>query len=182
MIATSEVPPPISTTILPITSVTGNPAPSAAAIGSSIRYVSRAPDSLDASYTAFFSTSVAPEGMPITTLGRGRGTNVCWCALLRKYPIKSLVTSYSDITPSRNGRMAICDAGVLPTISFACKPIFSGWRVFLSITTQEGSLITIPLPRTLTKVLAVPRSIPISKEKSPNNQLSGRNAKLILQN
>ncbi len=37
MTATSVVPPPISTTMLPNDSVTGRPAPIAAAIGSSIR-------------------------------------------------------------------------------------------------------------------------------------------------
>ena len=41
--ATSVVPPPISTTIEPVGSVTGRPAPIAAAIGSSIRKTRRAP-------------------------------------------------------------------------------------------------------------------------------------------
>ncbi len=35
------------------------------------------------------------------------------------------------------------------------------------IATTEGSLIIIPLPRTYTKVLAVPKSIPMSEEKTP---------------
>jgi hypothetical protein len=42
-IAISVVPPPISTTIEPLASSTDNPAPMAAAIGSSIRRTSRAP-------------------------------------------------------------------------------------------------------------------------------------------
>jgi hypothetical protein len=37
MTATSVVPPPMSTTMLPVGSVTGSPAPIAAAMGSSIR-------------------------------------------------------------------------------------------------------------------------------------------------
>ena len=41
--ATSVVPPPMSTTIEPVGSVTGRPAPIAAAIGSSIRNTRRAP-------------------------------------------------------------------------------------------------------------------------------------------
>ena len=41
--AISVVPPPISTTILPVASSTGRPAPIAAAIGSSIKYASLAP-------------------------------------------------------------------------------------------------------------------------------------------
>ena len=44
--ATSVVPPPISTTIEPVGSVTGSPAPIAAAIGSSIRNTRRAPCAL----------------------------------------------------------------------------------------------------------------------------------------
>ena len=47
------------------------------------------------------------------------------------------------------------------------------------IATNEGSLMTIPFPRTLTRVFAVPRSIPISREKSPNSQLKGLKAKLF---
>ena len=71
--ATSLVPPPISTTMLPVGSSTGSPAPIDAAIGSSIRYVSLpfAPAPTDASKTALFSTSVTPEGTQIITLGLG---------------------------------------------------------------------------------------------------------------
>ena len=43
MIATSVVPPPMSTIMLAVGSVTGRPAPIAAAIGSSTRYTRRAP-------------------------------------------------------------------------------------------------------------------------------------------
>src|SRR6202042_2788978 len=54
--ATSEVPPPMSSTMAPRASCTGMPAPIAAAIGSSIRNTSRAPapsaDSLIARRTA----------------------------------------------------------------------------------------------------------------------------------
>jgi len=64
-------------------------------------------------------------------------------------------------------------AGVRPTIAFAAAPIFSGSRVRLSIVTQEGSLMTMPLPLTLTNVLAVPRSIPKSCESNPNSHFMG---------
>ena len=40
--------------------------------------------------------------------------------------------------------------------------------------------MTMPLPRTITSVLAVPRSIPISSEKRPSSQLSGLIAKKFL--
>ena len=43
MTATSVVPPPMSTTMLPVGSFTGSPAPMAAAIGSSMMYTRRAP-------------------------------------------------------------------------------------------------------------------------------------------
>ena len=70
MTATSVVPPPMSTTMLPTGSETGSPAPIAAAIGCSIRYASRAPAWSVASMTARFSTSVTPLGMPTITRGR----------------------------------------------------------------------------------------------------------------
>ena len=62
IIATSVVPPPISTIILPVGSLTGSPAPIAAAIGSSIKITSLAPASFVASSIALFSTSVTPDG------------------------------------------------------------------------------------------------------------------------
>jgi len=41
--ATSVVPPPMSTTMFPVGSLTGRPAPIAAAMGSSMMYTRRAP-------------------------------------------------------------------------------------------------------------------------------------------
>ncbi len=70
MTATSVVPPPMSTIRLPVGSLTGRPAPMAAAIGSSIRRAQRAPALRVASRTARFSTSVTPDGMPTSTRGR----------------------------------------------------------------------------------------------------------------
>src|SRR3989304_4479688 len=68
--------------------------------------------------------------------------------------------------------MATTLAGGRPFISFASAPIASGTRVRLSMATHEGSLITIPFPLTLTRVLAVPRSMPMSREKKPSSQLN----------
>ena len=65
--ATSVVPPPMSTTMLPCASATGRPAPIAAAIGSSISDTCRAPAASVASSTAFRSTSVIPLGTQRTT-------------------------------------------------------------------------------------------------------------------
>ena len=70
-IAISVVPPPISTTIEPTASSTGKPAPSAAAIGSSIRNTSRAPALNADSLIARFSTSVAVQGTQTNTRGLG---------------------------------------------------------------------------------------------------------------
>jgi hypothetical protein len=55
-------------------------------------------------------------------------------------------------------------------------PIASGRRDRFSIVTQEGSLMTIPFPRTWTRVFAVPRSMPMSSENRPSNHLKGFNA------
>src|SRR5699024_699011 len=69
IIATSLVPPPISTIILPVGSQTGKSAPMAAAKGSAIGNASFAPASLVASSTALSSTLVIPDGTHTTILG-----------------------------------------------------------------------------------------------------------------
>jgi hypothetical protein len=58
--------------MLPTGSEMSSPAPIAAATGSSISRTSRAPAASDASTTAFFSTSVMPDGAHITTRGRAQ--------------------------------------------------------------------------------------------------------------
>ncbi len=82
--ATSVVPPPMSTTIEPRASVTGMPAPIAAAIGSSIRYTSRAPASSADSLIARRSTWVLPAGTHTSTRGLGRRKRDL-CTLRMKY-------------------------------------------------------------------------------------------------
>ena len=72
MTATSVVPPPMSTIMLPLASVTGSPAPTAAAIGSSIRKTSRAPADSAASLTARRSTCVIPDGTAMMMRGLKR--------------------------------------------------------------------------------------------------------------
>ena len=56
-------------------------------------------------------------------------------------------------------------AGVRPSMRFASAPIASTFRDFVSTATTEGSLITTPFPETWTSVFAVPRSMPMSREK-----------------
>lgn len=71
MTAISEVPPPMSTTMLPTGALTSRPIPIAAAIGSKIMYMSLAPACSAESRTALISTSVLPLGMQITILRLG---------------------------------------------------------------------------------------------------------------
>src|SRR3954466_11039095 len=72
MTATSAVPPPMSTTMLPGGSVTGNPAPIAAAIGSSMSCTRRAPALSALSWIARRSTAVEPDGTQMTIIGEAR--------------------------------------------------------------------------------------------------------------
>jgi hypothetical protein len=68
---TSLVPPPMSSTMEPVGSAIGRSAPMAAAIGSSIRYTSRAPAPMADSRIARRSTWVEPHGTQMTMRGDG---------------------------------------------------------------------------------------------------------------
>ena len=68
--ATSVVPPPIFTTMLPSDECMGMPAPSAASRGSFTKCTSRAPASFAAFMTARNSVDVMPAGTDMTTSGR----------------------------------------------------------------------------------------------------------------
>lgn len=120
MTATSVVPPPMSTTMLPVGSVTGRPAPMAAAMGSSMRYTSRAPALSALSRTARFSTSVMPKGTQMTMRGFTRVRRLC--TLRMKCRSMAPVMSKSAMTPSRRGRTAAMVPGVRPIISLASRP------------------------------------------------------------
>ena len=166
MTATSVVPPPMSTMRLPEGSETGRPAPMAAAIGSSMSRAQRAPALRAASRTARFSTSVTPDGMPSSMRGRGMSPTRS-CTRWTKYLIICSVTSKSLMTPSRSGRTAMMLAGVRPTMRLASAPMASTFFDRASMATTLGSLMTMPRSRTWTSVLAVPRSMPMSREKMP---------------
>ncbi len=146
--ATSVVPPPTSTTIEPVGSVTGSPAPIAAAIGSSIRYTRRAPALSADSWIARRSTAVEPEGTQTITCGEAKVRRLC--TLRMKCLIISSATSKSAITPSRSGRIAVMLPGVRPSIIFASSP--TARTCFLPFTsamaTTDGSLSTMPRPLT----------------------------------
>ena len=119
-----------------------------------------------ASRTARFSTSVTPDGIPSSIRGRAIVPTRSW-TLSTKYLIICSVTSKSLMTPSRSGRTAMMLAGVRPTIRFASAPTARTRFVLASMATTDGSLMTIPRSRTWTSVFAVPRSIPMSREKKP---------------
>ena len=144
MIATSVVPPPMSTTMLPLGRSMGRLAPIAAAMGSSIRRMLFMPTCMHASKTAFFSTWVIPDGTPTTIFGLD--TRFFCRTTVRKYLIMALVTSKSAMTPSFIGRMAAICCGVFPMKSFASLPTAISLPVFRSMATTEGSLSTMPSP------------------------------------
>ena len=78
MTATSVVPPPMSTTMFPVGSWTGRPAPMAAAMGSSMMYAGlRAPADSATSCTARCSTPVIPEGTQMTIRGLAKRREPC---------------------------------------------------------------------------------------------------------
>src|SRR2546428_455311 len=66
--------------------------------------------------------------------------------------------------------MATMLPGVRPSMSLASRPTASISPVSLLMATIEGSLTTIPLPLANTRVLAVPRSIAKSEEKTLNKE------------
>jgi hypothetical protein len=80
--ATSVVPPPMSTIMLPVGSVIGRPAPIAAAMACSMMKTSDAPARRAESCTARFSTCVMPEGTEITIRGRTKSERP-WAFLMK---------------------------------------------------------------------------------------------------
>ena len=110
----------MSTTIEPVGSVIGMPAPIAAAIGSAIRPAFRAPADKTDCLIARFSTGVAPWGTQ--TIIFGLVNVVLLCTFLMKYLIISSAVSKSAITPSLIGRMASIEPGVRPNINLASSP------------------------------------------------------------
>ena len=178
MTATSVVPPPMSTTMLPVGSCTGKPAPIAAAMGSSMMIACRAPANSAASRTARCSTPVMPEGTQMTM--RGFATQRPGLTFWMKYRSISSQTSKSAMTPSFNGRMAWMWLGVRPIIRLASNPTASGRPVLTLMATTDGSSRTMPCPRTYTRVLAVPRSTAMSRAPTDPSMLENLRAMFTL--
>ena len=105
MTAISVLPPPISTIMLPSGASTSIPIPIAAAIGSKIRYTSRPSACSAESLTALNSTSVEPEGTPITIRNEGENKRLPVCTIFIKPLIICSQAVKSAITPSFNGRI-----------------------------------------------------------------------------
>ncbi|MBP1653789.1 MAG: hypothetical protein H6Q28_345 [Bacteroidetes bacterium] len=143
MTAISVVPPPMSTIMLPTGASTSRPTPIAAAMGSAMRCTSLAPACSAESRTARFSTSVTPLGTHTTM--RRLGSQLAWIFLMNSLSIPSAI-SKSAMTPSFIGRIVLMSRCVLPSISWASRPMATIFLVFRSNATMEGSLRTIPLP------------------------------------
>src|SRR4028119_837914 len=75
------------------------------------------------------------------------------------------------MTPSLSGLRAVMLPGVRPSMRLAPEPTATTLSVLLSMATTDGSESTMPCPLTNTSVFAVPRSIAMSRPKSPPNIL-----------
>ena len=142
----------MSTTMLPLASLTGRPAPMAAAIGSSIRNTWLAPAASADSLIARRSTWVEPQGTQMMMRGLG-ASSVDGCTMRMNCLSICSVTSKSAITPSFIGRIASMLPGTLPSICLASRPTARIMRLPLgppscAMATTEGSSSTTPLPRT----------------------------------
>ncbi len=78
------------------------------------------------------------------------------------------VTSKSAMTPSLSGRTATMFPGVRPIIRLASIPTATIWPVLVFSATTDGSLSTMPRPRTYTRVFAVPRLTAMSRPRNAN--------------
>ena len=103
IIAVSDVPPPMSTTMFPSGSWMGSPAPMAAAMGWATSWASVAPAWRAASFTARRSTSVMADGTHSSTRGRWNRDSPARCSSSR---IMRWVISKSVMAPWRRGRTA----------------------------------------------------------------------------
>ena len=136
MTATSVVPPPMSTIMLPLGSCTGMSAPIAAAIGSSMMCTGlRAPAYSAASCTARCSTPVMPDGTQMTM--RGLLQRLAWTFWMKKRSIFSQ-TSKSAMTPSFSGRIVLIRPGVRPIIRLASRPTATGRPSVMSMRDDRG--------------------------------------------
>ena len=161
--ATSVVPPPMSTTKPPAPPSRSNPAPAAAATGSSISrtlYLGRR--TLSAAMIDRRSTGVAPLGTHTRALARSRGPSSGLPRLrARRRNVCSMaaVASRSAMTPSRSGWITWMSCGSLSASASAAAPTAATLPMAVSMAIAVGSSSTMPRPATQTSVFTVPRSI-----------------------
>jgi len=156
--ATSVVPPPMSTTKPPAPPVRSNPAPAAAATGSSIsRTWYRGRRTLSAAMIDRRSTGVAPLGTHTRAFGRSGLPRLR--ERRRKSCSMAAVASRSAMTPSRSGWMTWISCGSLSARASAASPTAATVPTAVSMAIAVGSSSTIPRPATHTSVFTVPRSI-----------------------
>ena len=165
MITISVEPAPISTTIVPFGSAIGSPAPIAAARPSLITRIFCAPAFLPISSAAFFSTSDASPGIPITILPTLSPSLIPICIALMS---KACACTTFSITPFLSGLTARISSGVLPNIFLASSPTAktSLGSSFLTATTDgiwyksnlspDGLAITVfKVPKSIPKLLLI---------------------------
>ena len=119
IITISVEPAPISTTMVPFGSAIGKPAPIAAANPSLITKIFCAPAFLPISSAAFFSTSDASPGIPITILPTVSPSFIPICIALIS---NACACTTFSITPFFKGLTARMSSGVLPSILLASSP------------------------------------------------------------
>ncbi|HEV2254200.1 MAG TPA: hypothetical protein VGS06_13480 [Streptosporangiaceae bacterium] len=155
--ATSVVPPPMSTTNPPAPPVRSNPAPAAAATGSSIsRTLYRGRRTPSAATIERRSTGVAPLGTQTSAFGRSTPNRR---DRRRKSCSMAAVASRSAMTPSRSGWITSMSCGSLSASASAAVPTAATFPTAVSMAIAVGSSSTMPRPATQTSVLTVPRSI-----------------------
>ncbi len=156
--ATSVVPPPMSTTKPPAPPVRSNPAPAAAATGSSIsRTLYRGRRTLSAATMERRSTGVAPLGTHTRASGR---SGLAQRRVLRKNACSmAAAASRSAMTPSRSGWITWMSCGSLSARASAAWPTAATLPMPVSMAIAVGSSSTMPRPATQTSVLTVPRSM-----------------------
>ena len=148
----------MSTTKPPAPPSRSNPAPAAAATGSSISrtlYLGRR--TLSAATIDRRSTGVAPLGTHTRALGRSGLPRLR--ARRRKACSMAAVASRSAMTPSRSGWITWMSCGSLSASASAASPTAATLPTAVSMAIAVGSSSTMPRPATQTSVFTVPRSI-----------------------
>src|SRR6266851_783606 len=167
--ATSVVPPPTSTTIEPVGSVTGRPAPIAAAIGSSIRKTRLAPALSADSWIARRSTAVEPEGTQTMICGVAKLRRLCALRIMLDHFLGYLEIGDNAVA-QRPDRLNVARGAADHQFRLLSDGEDLSLALTLAIATTDGSFRTIPRPFTWTAVFAGPRAIAMSADREPDSR------------